>query len=251
MLDTNVCKVKCGDKEITIRIQRPNFESVEKAYREITREGANEFIKNYKLTQPQTQEEINQLSYAMAEARYKKISQVLLNFYNGDRINRYNTCATRVSYALNNSTIPLNAIANKKDLPSGLWDINGKYYYISVDGIINALSVAWHKPKKLDNNLRQSILCGCSEDFYKEMTSKEQNVAFFKELVSFNRKGIVAMRMQHNRLRHTTLWNGSNFVDVEMNREIDIPLYLFGYDYLNDPNKSYPYIAQFYFWELK
>lgn len=41
----------------------------------------------------------------------------------------------------------------------------------------------------------------------------------------------------------------SNFVDVEMNKEVDIPL--FGYDYLNDPNKSYPYIAQFYFWELK
>ena len=95
MLDTNVCKVKCGDKEITIRIQRPNFESVEKAYREITREGANEFIKNYKLTQPQTQEEINQLSYAMAEARYKKISQVLLNFYNGDRINNTSKLCTQ------------------------------------------------------------------------------------------------------------------------------------------------------------
>ena len=248
---SNSYTVRCGDKEATIEIIRPDFASVESAYREITREGASEFIKAYQLTHPETQEEVEQLSYAMAEARYKKISQVLLNFYNGDRTNRYNTCATRVSYALNNSTIPLNEVANKKDLPSGLWDINGKYYYISVDGIINALSVAWHKPKKLDNNLKQSILCGHSEDFYKEMTSKEQNVAFFNELVSFNRKGIVAMRMQHNRLRHTTLWNGSNFVDVEMNREIDIPLYLFGYDYLNDPNKSYSYIAQFYFWELK
>lgn len=43
----------------------------------------------------------------------------------------------------------------------------------------------------------------------------------------------------------------SNFVDVEMNEGIDIPLYLFGYDYLNDPNNDYPHIAQFYFWELK
>ena len=41
----------------------------------------------------------------------------------------------------------------------------------------------------------------------------------------------------------------SNFVDVEMNKEVDIPL--FGYDYLNDPNNDYPHIAQFYFWELK
>ncbi|AQQ59247.1 hypothetical protein XJ32_03070 [Helicobacter bilis] len=249
MLGANVWRVKCGNKEITIKIQRPDFASVESAYREITREGADEFIKNYKLTQPQTQDELNQLSYIMAEARYKKISQVLLNFYNDKRKERYNTCATRVSYAINNSTVPLHMVANKKDLPVGLWGIGGKYYYISVDGIINALSIAWHKPKKLDDKIKQSILCGYSEDFYKEMTSKYQNATFFNELVSFNKKGIVAMRMQHNRLRHTTLWNGSNFVDVEMNKEVEI--HIFGYDYLNDSNKSYPHITQFYFWELK
>lgn len=28
-------------------------------------------------------------------------------------------------------------------------------------------------------------------------------------------KSIVAMRLQGNRVRHTTLWNGSKFVDVE------------------------------------
>lgn len=55
MLDVNVCRVKCGDKEITIRIQRPSFENVEKAYREITREDASEFIKAYQLTHPETQ----------------------------------------------------------------------------------------------------------------------------------------------------------------------------------------------------
>ena len=82
------------------------------------------------------------------------------------------------------------------------------------------------------------------------MTSKAENQKFYKELQSIKRKGIIAM-IGTDGLRHTTLWNESNFVDVEMNREIDIPLYLFGYDYLNDPNKSYPYIAQFYFWELK
>ena len=82
------------------------------------------------------------------------------------------------------------------------------------------------------------------------MTTKQDNIDFFSELQSIKRKGIIAM-IGTDGLRHTTLWNESNFVDVEMNREIDIPLYLFGYDYLNDPNKSYPYIAQFYFWELK
>ena len=57
------------------------------------------------------------------------------------------------------------------------------------------------------------------------------------------------MRLQGNRLRHTTLWNGSNFVDVEMNKEVEMPL--FGYDYLNDQNNNYPFVSEFYFWELK
>ena len=243
------------------RAKRPSFESVERAYREITREGASEFIEKYneileryrngEITQEVAKQEITSLRLIMAEARYAKVDDVLLRFYRSDKQNLSNTCATRISYALNHSTISLNEVASKKDLPSGLWDIKGKYYYISVDGIINALSVAWGKPKKLDDNLKQSILQGLSEDFYIEMTNKQQNIALFNDLVSFKRKGIVAMRMQHNSLRHTTLWNGSNFVDVEMNKEIDIPLYLFGYDYLNDPNNDYPHIVQFYFWELK
>lgn len=234
---------------IKLNIQRPSFESVKKAYMEITKEGVDEFIEKYKTTYHQTEYELNQLFYAMSEARYRKISQVLLNFYNDNREERYNTCATRVSYAINHSTIPLNEVVDKKDLPNGLWDIKGKYYYISVDGIIDALSVAWSKPKKLNVNLKQSILRGCSEDFYHNMSSKMENRMFFDELVSFNRKGIVAMRMQGNRIRHTTLWDTNNFVDVEMNVEVDMPL--FGYDYLNDSNNDYSHIAQLYFWELK
>lgn len=39
---SNILKVKCGDKEITIKIQRPSFESVEKGYREITEIGREE-----------------------------------------------------------------------------------------------------------------------------------------------------------------------------------------------------------------
>ena len=88
----------------------------------------------------------------------------------------------------------------------------------------------------------------CSEDFYHSMTSKAKNQKFFKELQSIKRKGITAM-IGTDGLRHTTLWNGNNFVDVEMNKEVDIPL--FGYDYLNDPLGKYPFVSNFYFWELK
>ncbi|MGX2973392.1 hypothetical protein [Helicobacter sp. T3_23-1059] len=32
-----VCKVKCGDKEATIRIQRPNFDDCKMAYEKISK----------------------------------------------------------------------------------------------------------------------------------------------------------------------------------------------------------------------
>lgn len=51
------------------------------------------------------------------------------------------------------------------------------------------------------------------------------------------RKGIVAMRLQGNRLRHTTLWNESNFVDVEFNY----------YNFLDGTNYI---IKELYFWDL-
>ena len=34
-----------------------------------------------------------------------------------------------------------------------------------------------------------------------------------------------------------------------MNKEVEI--HIFGYDYLNDSNKSYPHITQFYFTEIE
>ncbi|RDU60234.1 hypothetical protein [Helicobacter sp. MIT 14-3879] len=54
-----------------------------------------------------------------------------------------------------------------------------------------------------------------------------------------------------NTIRHTTLWDKDNFVDVKMNDELDIDLYLLGYNYLDDPKQVYPFVSQFYFWELK
>ena len=46
------------------------------------------------------------------------------------------------------------------------------------------------------------------------MTTKQDNIDFFSELQSIKRKGIIAMIGTYG-LRHTTLWNESNFVDVE------------------------------------
>ena len=94
----NVCKVKCGDKEATIKIQRPSCKSVEKAYEEINRyyiqgkaqavfekiggEPHKEFLNNEQIIKKQNTDGI-----AMGD------------------IQRYtlNSCALRMSYALNYS----------------------------------------------------------------------------------------------------------------------------------------------------
>ncbi|TLD97941.1 hypothetical protein [Helicobacter trogontum] len=77
---------------------------------------------------------------------------------------------------------------------------------------------------------------GCSEDFYHSMTSKAENQKLFKELQSIKRKGITAM-IGTDGLRHTTLWNGNNFVDVEFNY----------YNFLDETNYI---IKELYFWNL-
>ncbi|TLD83762.1 T6SS effector amidase Tae4 family protein [Helicobacter sp. MIT 05-5294] len=252
-------EVRCGNKKASIKIQRPSFESVKKAYEEITRVGSKEFIgeyweviKQYQaniITESEAQERVKKLYINMSGARYKAVSDRLFNFFNEDRNKRYNTCATRVSYAINNTAIPL-AKEENQNSPNNAWIINNSYYGISVDGIIEILSTIWHKPKIYDQAIKQSILCGCSEDFYHTMNSKKQNKALFEEFKSFKRKGIVAMRLQGNRIRHTTLWEEDDFVDVKMNKESSVEN-LYGYDYLNDPENTHPLVSEFYFWEVK
>ncbi|MWV62416.1 hypothetical protein DCO58_04335 [Helicobacter saguini] len=253
-------KAKCGNLETTINIQRPSFESVKKNYVEITMVGSKEYIEKYKLiqinfnngniTQEEAKEEIRKLRIDMSEARYKTVSNKLLNFFNEDRESRYNTCATRISYAINNTAIPLTKTDNQKS-PTNAWIINNSYYGISVDSVIDILSTLWHKPKVYNATIKQSILNGCTEDFYHKMNTKEQNQSFFKELQSFKRKGVAAMRLHKNRIRHTTLWEENEFVDVKMNDESDLNYSLYGYNYLTNEINDYPAVSEFYFWELK
>ena len=185
-----------------------------------------------------------------AQKRYEKVGGQALREFNRDSKSYINTCALRVSYSLNQSTHPIKGM-EKQVIGRGYKGKDNHTYYLGVPDIVELLNKNWKAlswNKATYNQVKKNIQCGCSEDFYHNMTSKAENQKFYKELQSIKRKGIIAM-IGTDGLRHTTLWNESNFVDVEMNKEVDIPL--FGYDYLNDPNKSYPYIAQFYFWELK
>ena len=74
-------------------------------------------------------------------------------------------------------------------------------------------------------------------DFYKGMTSKAENIHFFEELQSIQRKGIIAMNGTDD-LRHTTLWNGSDFLDTYLELSPN---------YLTEPECT---VRDLYFWDL-
>lgn len=186
---------------------------------------------------------------------YKKIGTALFNFFDEYQKSRYNTCTTRVSYAINHSSVPFHKNPKSSNLKSnGRWKINGYYYYISVDDIIDTLKTIWGEPKSYDKDFETLLQKEHSMDFYISMTTKSENKKLFEKLESFNKKGVVAMKLQGNRIRHSTLWDRNGFVDFQMNDKLDddIDVYLYGYDYLRDPINNYSqHIIDFYFWELK
>lgn len=241
MLDTNVCKVKCGDKEITIRIQRPNFESVEKAYREINIVGRIEAEEAYKKHYAETgnEEEADKIYFlTLIKKKYETVGGNAYTQFISDMDKYYNTCALRVSYALNYSTHPIKNMKKQVVGRSYKGDDNHTYY-LGVFDIIELLKLNWKVlswNKSTYNQVKANIQCGCSEDFYHNMTSKAENQKFYKELQSIKRKGIIAM-IGTDGLRHTTLWNGSNFVDVEFN-------------YYNFLDGTKYIIKELYFWDL-
>ena len=89
---SNICKVKCGDKEKSIKIQRPSFKSVEKGYREINalpqeqENEAKDLIYSLLITQNYTQLESLQIAdyYKQVAARYVKIGGGAYNQFIND-----------------------------------------------------------------------------------------------------------------------------------------------------------------------
>ena len=113
-------------------------------------------------------------------------------------------------------------------------------YYLGVFDIIDLLKLNWKElswKKSTYTQIIEKIKCGCSEDFYTSMNSKKENENFFEELQSIQRKGIVAM-IGTDGLRHTTLWNGNDFVDTTLG---------VSGDFLNHPTYI---IRELYFWDL-
>ncbi|MGX3046146.1 T6SS effector amidase Tae4 family protein [Helicobacter sp. T3_23-1056] len=262
------CKIRArvGDKSIEKNVCRPDFEEVLKPYVEITDIGIDEWVAGYriakqqfnnrKITNDQFKKEKQKLRCTRSGKIYKKVGTALFNFFDEDQKSRYNTCATRVSYAINHSPVPFHKNPNSNNLkPDGCWKINGYCYYISVDNIIDSLKTIWGEPKSYGKDFDKSLQKEHSMDFYVSMTTKEENRKLFGILESFNKKGVVAMRLEGNRIRHSTLWDRNGFVDFKMNDKLDDDIkitYLYGYDYLRDPINNYSqHITDFYFWEIK
>lgn len=244
---SNSYTVRCGDKEATIKVQRPDFASVESAYREINtltqeqEKEAKELIYNLLIKQNYTQSEAIQIAdyYKEIAARYIKVGGGAYAQFISDMDKYYNTCALRVSYALNYSTTHPIKNMEKQVVGRGYKGKDNHTYYLGVFDIIELLKLNWKVlswDKSTYNQVKDKIRCGRSEDFYHAMTSKAENQKFFKELQSIKRKGIVAM-IGTDGLRHTTLWNKNNFMDVEFNY----------YNFLDETNYI---IKELYFWDL-
>ncbi|TQR58186.1 hypothetical protein DMC01_07915 [Campylobacter troglodytis] len=168
-----------------------------------------------------------------------------------------NTCATKLSFAFNNSEIKIDH-KNLKLVGGTKWKgKDGFYYYTGVSGIKNLLIENWKKKglKPFSQNNK--------EDFYKVFYNYKQepystlvdsytniinakrvkeirnnNEKFFKTLQGLNKKGIVTMDIDacNDARGHTTLWNGSDFVDDE--------------NYLND-EREHIFVRELCFFELK
>ena len=239
----NVCKVKCGDKEVTLIIQRPKFSDLKKVYEEIDNVGRNEALNvaNNHFEATGNEAEVNFIyALTLAEKRYEVIGGQAYNEFNKNPRMYINTCALRVSYSLNQSTHPIKDM-EKQNTSRAYKGNDGNIYYLGVPDIVELLNKNWKElswNKSTYNQIKANIQCGCSEDFYQGMANKQDNINFFTELQSIQRKGIVAMRGP-NGFNHTTLWEVDNFVDVKLGTSKN---YLLEVDIL---------IRDFYFWELK
>ena len=255
------CKVVCGDNVLTSNIQRPTWCCMEKGYNTIHQihSEAKKQAEQDKLDDIETSKLIAKYVFEyiggnLNEARI----EAEIKAKQGKNVETYrNTCATKISFAFNNSEIKI----DNKDLKlvSGTkWaGKDGLYYYTGVSGIKNLLIENWKKkglkPFSQENkkdfykvfyDYKKEPYFTLVDSYAKIINTKrvkeirENNEKFFKTLQGLNKKGIVTMDIDawNDAGGHTTLWNESDFVDDE--------------NYLNDA-REYVFVRELCFFELK
>lgn len=233
----------------TLNLKRPKWEDVSKAYKEINEIGKAEY---YSILD--SGGNFSQAELAQAQKRYEKVGGQALREFNRDSESYINTCAMRVSYALNYGGMPL--IEGRAKLTNGtkLVGKDGYKYYTGVSGIKGLLLENWKqlKPYSQTNNrdfykifydYRKepfAILADKYGNIFNQKRVNEirkDNQNFFNILCSLKIKGIVTMVIEGwgDAGGHTTLWNRENFAD--------------GTNYLNDEEASI-FVRELCFWEL-
>ena len=234
---SEILKATCKGKSTNIECRRPSWESIKMSYATINNEykkGAaeavfkkiggepyKEFVNNERAITIQNEQIQQGIQIAPANRRYT-----------------LNSCALRISYALNYSKLLGESFLLKyKKLPSNTGELkyenkrwygsDGNLYYLSIYGIRNFLTLNWGNSDK---------------PYYLRTFRDRDEVAKFdnNEFSKFDRSGIVVMRIKGfvDAGGHTTLWNGEDkhFEDFEISEN-----YLIG-------NHN---VVDFQFWELK
>lgn len=241
----------------TLKLKRPKWESVSKAYIEINEIGKIEF---YNTLEKAIQEGLSDniarhiAELAQAQKRYEKVGGQALREFNRDSKSYINTCAMRVSYALNYGGMPL--IDGRVKLTSGtkLIGKDNYKYYTGVSGIKGLLLENWKqlKPYSQANNRDfYKIFYDHKKEPFKALVDvhgnifnqkrvneiKKDNQNFFNVLHSLKIKGIATMVIDGWRDAggHTTLWNGEGFLDET--------------NYLNYYKETI-FVRELCFWEL-
>ncbi|WP_194145494.1 T6SS effector amidase Tae4 family protein [Helicobacter sp. MIT 05-5294] len=207
-----------SDKPILrIEIKRPSFEYVKKAYEEINGIGNQEN------------------NYTKAELRYDFWGGRIQKAFEKEKEQYINTCAVRVSYALNKGGMLLkeSLIKNAKHIDKHkaiLHDIKKDIErYSRIDKDNN-----YYITNSIDMETFLWIKWGVPELAQKEMKNKIQNIEFLDKLKKFNKQGIITMRIHFSDAQgHTTLWDKDHFTD--------------GSNYLQ---RNDTIVTEAHFWEL-
>lgn len=213
---------------IKLNIQRPSFESVKKAYMEINEIGKDEYD-----------------DYVKARLRYNFLGGKIQKSFEKEKSSYVNTCAVRVSYALNKGGMPLkealeNGIKNNSKHNALLQSIkNDIERYSRIDKGDN-----YYITNSIDVETFLWIKWGTPELMQKNMSAKAQNMVFFKNLKNAKKQGIVTMRIDFDDAKgHTTLWDKNYFVD-DSNYLVETIIKD------NDIHHN-PLVKEIHFWELK
>lgn len=197
----------------TLNLKRPAWESVSNAYIEINEIGKAEYYSAIeKAIQEGASDNVayHRAELAQAQKRYEKVGGQALREFNRDSKSYINTCALRVSYALNHGGMPL--IENRVKLTSGtkLIGKDNYKYYTGVSSIKGLLLENWKQLKPYSQaNGRDfyKIFYDYRKEPFKTLADiygnifnptrvaeiRRNNKNFFNALCSLKIKGIVTM----------------------------------------------------------